>query len=283
MTFPIFSVSSAISPPNSAGEPASGVPPGSASCALKAGSASAALTARLSAAMASAGVPLGAQAVPGAEFVAGQELAEGRNIRQHVRARRRRHAERPELARHDVGDRRGHGTEIDLHLACQQVAQRLHAAARDVERFSKPEVGGSNPLGDANFLGEYNLLGGRGYDPVLEFELRRGLRRGLGRNFRRTPPFPRDRSTRRACARSRFTLLATHGTAPRTARGCGHVPVFSGRPPACTDSPTGSCRLCLAVAKRERVGESWPRRSCAARTWRSQALTFWAPHRRIAR
>ena len=150
MTFPIFSVSSAISLPNSAGEPASGVPPRSASCALKAGSASAALTARLSAAMASADVPLGAQAVPGAEFVPGQELAEGRNIRQHVRARRRRHAERPELARLDVGDRRGHGTEIDLHLACQQVAQRLHAAVRDVERFSKPEVGGSNPLGDPN-------------------------------------------------------------------------------------------------------------------------------------
>ena len=39
-----------------------------------------------------------------------------------------------------------------------------------------------------------------------------------------------------------------------------------GRPPARTDSPTGSCRLCLAAAKRERVAESWPRRSRAART-----------------
>ena len=55
-----FSVSSARSLPNSAGEPASGEPPVSARRALMAASAKAALIAALSVSMISAGVSLGA-------------------------------------------------------------------------------------------------------------------------------------------------------------------------------------------------------------------------------
>src|SRR5262245_731391 len=59
-TLPHFSVSSAISLPQSAGEPGSGHAPMSASCPLSFGSASPALISRLSLSTISAGVPLGA-------------------------------------------------------------------------------------------------------------------------------------------------------------------------------------------------------------------------------
>ena len=59
-TLPHFSVSSAMSLPKSAGEPASAVPPRSASRALILGSARPALISLLSLSMISAGVFLGA-------------------------------------------------------------------------------------------------------------------------------------------------------------------------------------------------------------------------------
>ena len=58
-TLPHFSVSSAMSLPKSAGEPASAVPPRSASFASSLGSARAALISLLSLSTISAGVPLG--------------------------------------------------------------------------------------------------------------------------------------------------------------------------------------------------------------------------------
>src|SRR5215470_7010038 len=60
MTLAHFSVSSAMSLPNSAGEPASGGPPRSKSRALILGSAKAVLISRLSLSMTSCDVPLGA-------------------------------------------------------------------------------------------------------------------------------------------------------------------------------------------------------------------------------
>src|SRR5262249_2467559 len=59
ITLPHFSVSSAMSLPKSAGEPASALPPDSAIRALILGSARAALVSWLSLSMVSAGVPLG--------------------------------------------------------------------------------------------------------------------------------------------------------------------------------------------------------------------------------
>src|SRR5262249_55082749 len=60
ITLPHFSVSSAMSLPKSAGEPASALPPDSATRPLILGSARAALVSWLSLSMISAGVPFGA-------------------------------------------------------------------------------------------------------------------------------------------------------------------------------------------------------------------------------
>ena len=84
-TLPHFSVSSAMSLPKSAGEPASTVPPRSASRALILGSARPALISLLSLSTISAGVCLGrADAEPRARLVARHELAHGRDVRQHL-------------------------------------------------------------------------------------------------------------------------------------------------------------------------------------------------------
>ena len=130
ITLPHFSVSSAMSLPKSAGEPASTVPPRSASRALILGSARPALISLLSLSTISAGVFLGAPTpIPCARLVARHEIANGRDVRQHLRARRGGHRQRAQLAGPDVLDRRGHGIEHDLHLPAEQIGQRGRRAA----------------------------------------------------------------------------------------------------------------------------------------------------------
>ena len=99
ITLAHFSVSSAMSLPKSAGEPASTVPPRSASRALILGSARPALISLLSLSMISAGVFLGAPTpYHDARLVARHELAHGRDVRQRLRARRGGHRQRAQLA-----------------------------------------------------------------------------------------------------------------------------------------------------------------------------------------
>ena len=125
ITLPHFSVSSAMSLPKSAGEPASTVPPRSASRALILGSARPALISLLSLSTISAGVFLGAPTpIPRARLVARHEIAHGRDVRQRLRARRGGHRQRAQLAGPDVLDRRRHGGEHDLHLSAEQIGQR---------------------------------------------------------------------------------------------------------------------------------------------------------------
>src|SRR5262245_30327482 len=105
-TFAHFLVSSTMSLPKSAGEPAITVPPRSARRAFKPGSARPALIALLSFTMMSAGVflgpPMPAQKLA---FVARHEIAHSRDVRQRVRAGRGRYPERTQLAGPDVSDR----------------------------------------------------------------------------------------------------------------------------------------------------------------------------------
>ena len=106
-TFAHFSISSAMSLPKSAGEPASAVAPRSASRAFTLGSARPAFISLLSLSMISGGVLLGrADAVPIARLVARHEIAHSRHVRQRLRARRRGHRQRAQLAGLDVLDRR---------------------------------------------------------------------------------------------------------------------------------------------------------------------------------
>ena len=83
ITWPHLSVSSAMSVPKSEGEPASNMPPISASRALILGSARPALIALLSFSMISVGVFVGDNAKPRARLVARHEIAKGRQVRQH--------------------------------------------------------------------------------------------------------------------------------------------------------------------------------------------------------
>ena len=102
-TLPHFAVSSAISLPKSAGEPASTVPPRSANRAFILGSARAALIFLLSVSTISAGVFFGnADAIPLARFVARQELTHGRDAGQHFRARGGGYRERAQRASPDI-------------------------------------------------------------------------------------------------------------------------------------------------------------------------------------
>src|SRR5215470_17149169 len=105
ITLPHFSVSSAISLPNSAGEPGSTVAPKSAKRALIMGSARPAFTSLLSTSMIAAGVLRRAETEPCARLVARHEIAHDRNFGQHVGARRGGHRERTQSAGFDV--RRG--------------------------------------------------------------------------------------------------------------------------------------------------------------------------------
>src|SRR6516225_1736339 len=120
ITLPHFSVSSAMSLPKSAGEPASTRLPRSASCALIFRSASAVLISRLSLLMTSVGVFLG-EPMPDhpLRLVARHEFADGRDVGQRLRARRGRHSERAQLAGPDVSNRRERGDERDLHLSAE--------------------------------------------------------------------------------------------------------------------------------------------------------------------
>ena len=97
----------------SAGEPASTVPPRSASRALILGSARPALISLLSLSMISVGVFFGAPTpIPVARLVARHEIANGRKVRQHLRARRGRHRQRAQLASPDVFDRGSSGRNM---------------------------------------------------------------------------------------------------------------------------------------------------------------------------
>ena len=129
-TLPHFSVSSAMSLPKSAGEPASTVPPRSASRAFILGSARPALISLLSLSTISAGVFFGAP-MPNhdARLVARHKFGHGRDVRQRLRARRGGHRQRAQLAGLDVLDRRGQGDEHDLHLPAEQIGQRGRRAA----------------------------------------------------------------------------------------------------------------------------------------------------------
>src|SRR5215831_3112373 len=111
-----FSVSSAMNFPKSAGEPGNVVPPRSARRALNLGSVRAALISLLSLSMISAGFFRHADAVPRTRLVARHEIAHGRDVRQHRRARCRRHCQRPQLASPGVFNGRGHDVETDLYL-----------------------------------------------------------------------------------------------------------------------------------------------------------------------
>src|SRR5207248_1830871 len=106
ITLAHLSVSSAMSLPKSAGEPASTVPPRSASRAFALGSASISLISRLSLSMTSLGVLWRAHTVPRADLVAWNKLAYGRKLRHCLRAHRAGHRKSAELAGSDVLDRR---------------------------------------------------------------------------------------------------------------------------------------------------------------------------------
>ena len=107
-----FSVSSAMSLPKSAGDPASAVPPRSAIRAFIFGSARAALISLLSLSTISAGVPFGApKPTQSLASIARYEIAHGRDFRQRFRARRGRDRQRAQLAGPDVLERRSQGVE----------------------------------------------------------------------------------------------------------------------------------------------------------------------------
>src|ERR1700704_4960597 len=136
-TPPHFSVSSAMTFPNSAGEPASTVPPISLSRSLILGSAKAALISRLRRSTMSGGVLAGGptpyQALaskPGTKsFIVGR--AGGAAARVGVRPRQCPHGTRP-----DVTDCCGNAVEHDLDLARDQVGEgRSLAAVRHVHDF----------------------------------------------------------------------------------------------------------------------------------------------------
>src|SRR5215203_5255145 len=121
ITLPHFSVSSAMSLPKSAGEPAITVPPRSLSCVLILGSARPALISLLSLSTISVGVLGCAQVEPNARLKARHELAHCREVWQYVRARRGRHRQRPQLAGPDVLDRRDRGDKGHLDLAGDEI------------------------------------------------------------------------------------------------------------------------------------------------------------------
>src|SRR5215470_1445796 len=124
-TLPHFSVSSAISLPKSAGEPASTVPPRSASRAFMLGLARPALISLLSLSTISTGVFFWrADPYPAGRLVARHELSHGRDVRQRVRARRGGDCERAQPTGPDVPYRRDSGGEHDLHLAAEQIGDR---------------------------------------------------------------------------------------------------------------------------------------------------------------
>src|SRR5262245_62114506 len=74
-------------------------------------------------------VPGRAQAGPPARLITRQEFGHARDARQRLRARRRGHRERPQGAGSDVFDRRRYALERDLHVAADQVAERLWPAS----------------------------------------------------------------------------------------------------------------------------------------------------------
>ena len=127
-TLPHFSVSSAISLPKSAGEPASTVPPRSASRAFMLRSARPALISLLSLSTISTDVFFGAP-IPTqlARLVARHELGHGRDAGQRVRARRGGYCERAQRASPDIPYRRDSGGEHDLHLPAEQIGERRSA------------------------------------------------------------------------------------------------------------------------------------------------------------
>src|SRR5262249_23493741 len=126
-TLPHFSVSSAISSAKSAGEPASTVPPRSASRALILGSARPALIA-LELVDDRCGRALGcAGARPGARLIARHELTDGRDVRQRLRARRGRYRQCAQPTSVDMpnrcdsgGDRRDVADEIETKLVIER-------------------------------------------------------------------------------------------------------------------------------------------------------------------
>src|SRR5215831_14428887 len=135
ITLPHFLVSSEMSLPKSAGEPASTVPPRLASRALNFGS-----DLLVQSFDELCGRTLrSTNAEPCACLVARQGFAESRNVRQHGRARRGRDRQGAELAGPDISDRREQRTEIDLlHIAGEKCGKHLCAATRHVKEI---EVG----------------------------------------------------------------------------------------------------------------------------------------------
>ena len=107
ITLPHFSVSSAMSLPKSAGEPASAVAAqvGKPRLDLGIGESRVDLLVELVDDLGGR-VPRRANAEPRARLVARHELAHGRDVRQRLRARRGRHRQRAQLAGPDVLDRR---------------------------------------------------------------------------------------------------------------------------------------------------------------------------------
>ena len=148
ITLAHFSVSSAMSLPKSAGEPASTVPSRSASRALNLGSASAALISLLSLSTISAGVFLGApRPKHRACFVAGDELAHRRDVRQRFRAHRRGYRERAQRAGPDVLDRWCRVSKDDLHLPAEQIGERgRHAAIGHVQDVEAGHLLNNSPV-----------------------------------------------------------------------------------------------------------------------------------------
>src|SRR6516162_3045432 len=71
----------------------------------------------------------GADTEPRGDLVTRQKIANGRHIGQRLGTRRRGHRQRAQLASSDVLDRRGHGGEIDLHLAAEEIGERRPGAA----------------------------------------------------------------------------------------------------------------------------------------------------------
>src|SRR5689334_16087496 len=119
ITLAHFSVSSAMSIPSSAGEPASTAPPNSTSCALILVSARPALISLLSFSMISAAVLGSADAIPRAGLVASDEFGHRRHVRQLFCAPRGRHCQSAKFARSDGLNRSSHRAKHHLHLSAQ--------------------------------------------------------------------------------------------------------------------------------------------------------------------
>src|SRR5215210_4978245 len=131
----------------SAGEPASTVPPMSATRALILGSARPSLISWLSLSMISAGVFLGAPTPCNtAVSYPGTKSAHHREVRQHLRTPCTCHRQWPKFAGPDILDGCRHGAEHRVHVASKHISQcRCFAPIRNVHQLRPVIILNSSP------------------------------------------------------------------------------------------------------------------------------------------